>query len=106
MAALHDSACQKACLPTTGSAFQYARPRNDAKRFCHDAAVWAHEATRPASPFQIGRASRVIGEKPLELGKGFRKSQMAPLMDVHTGHGALRRFRSYTTAHAFSMDTH
>ena len=106
MAALHDGASQKPSLPTTCSAFQYARPSSDAKRFRHGAAVWAHEAITPAGAFQIGRTSRVIGEKPLELWKGLRERQIAPSMDIHTGHDASRRFRSSTTVHAFSMDTH
>jgi hypothetical protein len=67
MAALHDGASQKAGLPTTSSAFQYARPRSDAKRLRHDAAVWAYETIRPAGALQISRASCVIREKPLEL---------------------------------------
>src|SRR5271165_4985798 len=106
MAALHDGASQKADLPTTCSAFQYARPRSDAKRLRHDAAVWAHEAVTPAGAFQIGRASCVIGEKPLELGKGLRECQIARSMDIDSGHGPSRRLRSSTTVQALAMDTH
>src|SRR5208283_516075 len=106
MAALHDGASHKPSLPTTCSAFQYARPRSDAKRLRHDAAVWAHEAVTPAGVFQIGRASRVIREKPLELGKGLRECQIARAMDIDVGHGASRWLHSSTTVHAFVMDTH
>src|SRR5471030_1623933 len=83
MAALHDGANQKAGLATTGSALQDARPGSNAKRGRHDAAVWADEAVSPAGALQIGRASRVIREKPLELRKGLRESQSVPLMDIH-----------------------
>jgi hypothetical protein len=41
-----------------------------------------HEAASPAGAFQIGRASGVIREKPLELGKGLREGQIIPLMDI------------------------
>jgi hypothetical protein len=106
MAALHDGASQKAGLPTTCSAYQYARLLSNAKRLRHHAAVWAHKAISPTSVFHIGCASRVIGEKPLEFGKGLRECQIAPSIDIHAGHGASRRFRSSTTVHAFPMDTH
>jgi hypothetical protein len=106
MAALHDGASQKAGLPTTCSAFQYARPRSDAKRLRHDAAVWAHETISPAGALQIARASCVIPEKPLELRKGLRECQIVPSMDIHAGHGASRRFRSSTTVLALPIDKH
>jgi len=82
MAALHDGANQKAGLSTTCSALQDAWPGSDAKRLRHNAAVWTYEAASPAGAFQIGRASRVIWEKPLELGKGLREGQIVPLMDI------------------------
>jgi hypothetical protein len=82
MAALHDGANQKAGLSTTCSALQDAWPASDAKRLRHDATVRTHEAASPAGAFQIGRASGVIREKPLELGKGLREGQIIPLMDI------------------------
>lgn len=106
MAALHDGASQKAGLTTTCSALQYARPLSDPKGFRHDVAEWAHETVSPAGAFQIRRASGVIREKSLELGKGFRECQIAPSMDIHASHGASGRFRSSTKFHEFSIDTH
>jgi hypothetical protein len=106
MAALHDGANQKASLSTAGSAFQNARPCRDPKRLRYDAAVWALEAVSPAGAFQIGGASRVIGEKPLELRKGLREGQIVPSMDIHPHHGAFRRFCSSIAAHALPIDKH
>lgn len=94
MAALHDGAHQKTSLATTCSALQNARPGSDGKRLRHEATVGADEAVSPAGAFQIGRASRVIREKPLELRKGLREGKIVPLMDIHAGHGASRRFCS------------
>jgi hypothetical protein len=106
MAALHDGANQKAGLPTTCSALQYAGPRSDTKRLHHDAAVWAHKTVSPAGAFQIARASGVIWEKSLEFGKGLRECQIASSMDIHAGHSASGRFRSSTKFHEFPIDTH
>lgn len=104
MAALHDGANQKAGLPTTCSALQYAGPRSDTKRLGHDAAVWAHKTVGPAGAFQIVRASGVIREKSLKFGKGLRECQIASPMDIHAGHSASGRFRSSTKSHEFPID--
>jgi hypothetical protein len=106
MAALHDSANQKAGLSTTRSALQYAGSRSDAKRLRHDAAVWADKTVSPAGAFQIARASGLIGEKSLEFGKGLRECQIASSMDIHVDHSASGRFRSSTKFHECPIDTH
>ena len=66
----------------------------------------AHEAVSPAGAFQIGGASRGIREKPLELRKGRREGQIVPAMDIHPGHGALRRFCSSTAVRTLPIDEH
>ena len=104
--ALHDGANQKPGLSTTCSALQDAWPSSDAKGLRHDAAVWADEAVCPAGAFQIGRASRVIREKLLELRKGFREGQIVPSMDIHAGHGAFRRCCSSIAVQALPIGKH
>lgn len=105
MAALHDSANQKAGLPTTCSALQYAGPRSDTKRLRHNTAVWAHKTVSPAGTFQIARASGVVRKKLLELGKGLGERQIASSID-HAGHKASGQFRSLTKFHEFPIDTY
>jgi hypothetical protein len=85
MATLHDGADQKAGLATTGTALQDAGSIGDAERFADDTAMQADEAVHPAGALKIGRARHVIGKKPLEFGKGLRKGQIVPLVNVHVG---------------------
>ena len=106
MAALHDSANQKAGLTAACSALQYAGPRGDAKRLRHNAAVWAHKTVSPAGTLQIARASGVIREKSLKFRKGLRKCQIAPSMDIHAGHRSSGQFRSSAKFREFPIDTH
>ncbi len=97
MAALHDGASHKTSLPTTLATFQYAGPRGDTERLCADTTEWANKRVAPAGTLQIGRASRVIWKKPLELGKRFRECKIATSMDIHIGHGVSRQLRSSVT---------
>jgi hypothetical protein len=105
MTTLHDGANQKAGLPTTCSALQYAGPRRDTKRLRHDAAGLANKAVRPAGTLQIARASGVVREKLLELGKGLRECQIASSMDP-ADHIASCPFRSSINFHGFPIDAH
>ena len=69
---------------------QDAGPGGDAERFTHDAAVRAGEPVTPASPFQVGGAGRIVGEKSLKLGEGLREGQVGAVENVHDPLSILR----------------
>lgn len=82
-AALHDRADRQSRLAAASATGQHARPRGDAVRFAHDAAVRTGEPIAPARPFQVGGTGRVIWKKPLKLGKGLRELQVGAVENVH-----------------------
>ena len=83
VAALHDRADGQSRLAAASATGQDAGPRGDAERFTHDAAARAGEPVAPASPFQVGGAGRIVGEKSLKLGEGLRQGQVGAVENVH-----------------------
>lgn len=86
VAAFHGRADHQAGLAAARAAHQDARPGGEAKRIADHTAVWARKAIRPARFFKPGRASAIIGKKPLKLRKGFRERQLVAVENVHNTH--------------------
>jgi len=72
-------------LAAAFTAGQDARPRGDAERFADFPAMGAGETLGPSGLFKIAGAGRVVREKPLKLGEGFRKRERGAVENVH-GH--------------------
>lgn len=83
MAALHDGPCRQPRLAAAFAAGQDAWPRGDAERFADFPATGAEETAGPLSHFKIAGARRVVREKLLELGEGFRKRKHGVVENVH-----------------------
>ncbi len=90
VAALHDRADGQSRLAAASATGQDARPRGDAERFTHDAAVRAGEPVTPASFFQVGGAGRIVGEKSLKLRERSREWQVGSVENVHGSLSASR----------------
>jgi hypothetical protein len=58
-------------------------PRGDAERFADFPAMRAGETHGPAGLFKIAGARRVVREKLLEFGEGFRKRKPSVVENVH-----------------------
>jgi hypothetical protein len=83
MAALHGGPCRQPRLAAAFAACQDARPRGDAERFADFPAMRAGETHGPAGLFKIPGARRVVREKLLEFGEGFRKRKLGVVENVH-----------------------
>ena len=69
MTALHDGLDHQSRVLETFSATQDAGAVVETEWFSVGVTVRANETAVPAGLLQIGRAGRVVGKKPLELGK-------------------------------------
>ena len=81
--ALHDGPGRQPRLTPAFAAGQDARARGDAERFADFPTMGADETLGPSGLFKIAGTGRVVREKPLELGEGFRKGKLGALENVH-----------------------
>jgi hypothetical protein len=86
VASFHGCADHQASLTAARAAHQDARPGGEAKRITDNTASRARKPNRPANFFKPSRASAIIREKPLKLGKGFRERELVAVENVHNTH--------------------
>ena len=83
MTALHDGPDHQPRVLETFSATQDAGAVVETEWFSAGLTVRANETAVPTGLLQIGCARRVVGKKPLELGKRLREGQIGVVENVH-----------------------